>query len=50
VYFSKLNLIILIILAALLYFMLIYIFRVMDKIDMNLLRHLIERGERTGYY
>lgn len=48
VYFSKLNLIILIILAAILYFMLIYLFRVVDKTDIDLVRSLMRKSEHTG--
>jgi len=48
VYFSKLNMIILIILAAILYFMLVYLFRVVDKTDIDLVRSLMRKSEHTG--
>jgi O-antigen/teichoic acid export membrane protein len=46
-YFSKLNLAILIISSALVYFALVYLFRVADKTDIDLAKHLIGRTEHS---
>lgn len=49
-YFAKLNLVVLVVLSALVYFGLIFLFRGVDKTDLDLVRRLIARGGHPEYY